>query len=175
MKKIKKKQEKNTLQLEYTGNVTVKVERNNEIVKVINGHNAGTYRLFEYIAKSLIGLYESVYAPKYLQVFHVISGDNVNLATATSLAGIIPLASSTYETDSTSSTAKLTFIIPGSAFIDGSLDPNYFALYNYKEYGNVSNPLAVYYLSTSLGENIDRTSNIIVVWELKIGNATISE
>jgi len=170
MKRVKKKQETNTLQLTYTGNVTVKVEKNNEVIKVINGHNAGTFRLFEYIAKSLIGLYESVYTPKYIETFHVISESNVNLETATSLAGIIPLASSTYETDSDSSTAKLTFIIPGSAFIENSV-PNYFALYSYSEYGHTSNPMAVYYLDAGLGE-IDRTSNIIVVWELTIGNAT---
>ena len=172
MKRVKKKQNKqNTLQLEYVGNVTVQVVKNNEVVKTINGHNSGTYRLFEYIAKCLIGLYESIYSPKYIQVFHTDNPESVDLSVLPSLAGVLPLSSSTYVTDVDSSTAKLTFIIPGASFVTGAETPNYFALYSYSEYENVANPMATYYLNKSLGE-IDRTSNIIVVWELKIGNAT---
>lgn len=176
MKRVKKKQNdtKNNLQIGYVGNVTVKVVRNNEVVKIVNGHNSGNPRLFEYIAKCLSSNYESVYAPKYIQIFHVLSDESVDLSLQESLAGIVPLSSATYKTDESSSTAQLTFVIPGATFTE-EVNPNYFALYSYKEYEHVNNPMAVYYLEEGLSGSIDRTSNIIVVWELKIGNATFEE
>ena len=171
MRKVKKKENtKNTSQIEYTGNVTIKVERNGEVVQVIDGHNSGTYRLFEFIAKCLAGLYESSYGPKYIQCFHSTSA-TPDLSSLTSLSGVIPVGTTTYETPTnTQSIAKLTFTIPGVVFPDGVV-VNYFALYNYKDYNNQANPMATYYLSTGLS-GLDRNSNIIVVWELKIGNAT---
>lgn len=169
MKKVKKKQVKDSLQVKYTGNVTIKVVKDNEVIKVVNGHNSGNTRLFEYIAKCLIGLCESTYAPKYIQCFHSESA-TPDLSNLDSLSGIIPISSTTYDTESTVSTAKLTFVIPGNFFPeDSSVD--FFALYSYKEYENKDKPLATYYSETPL-TNIDRNSNVIVVWELQIGNAT---
>ena len=168
MKKVKKKENKNTLAIEYSGNVTVKVVRDNEAVKVINGHNSGTYRLFEYITKCLAGLYESAYTPKYIQCFHADSSDP-DLQSLESLSGVVPVGTTTYDTTTNTSTAKLTFTIPGSLFPD-NVTVNYFALYSYKEYENKTNPMATYYLATGLS-GIDKNSNIIVVWELAVGNA----
>ena len=171
MKKIKKKQVKDSLQLSYTGNVTIKVVRDNEVVKVINGHNAGTTRLFEYIAKCLVGLYESTYTPRYIQCFHSTTA-TPDLDSLTSLSGIIPVSSATYVTDVNDSTAQLTFVIPGNFFPENLTQTvNFFALYSYKEYENQAHPMATYYDETGIS-NIDRNSNVVVVWELKIGNAT---
>ena len=169
MRKIKKKQVKDSSQLAYTGNVTIKVVKDKEVVKVINGHNSGNTRLFEYIAKCLVGLYESINAPKYVQCFHSTSA-TPDLNNLDSLSGIIPVSSLTYNTDAESSTAKLTFTIPGNIFPEDA-EVNFFALYNYKEYENKANPMATYYSETPL-TNIDTSSNVIVVWELQVGNAT---
>lgn len=169
MRKVKRKQVKEDLQVSYRGNVTIKVVKDNEVVKVINGHNAGATRLFEFIAKCLTGLYESTYAPKYIQCFHVDSADP-DLNTLVSLSGIVPISSTTYDTDANTSTAKLTFVIPGN-FFTAEDEINFFALYSYKEYENVAHPMATYYSETPLS-NISSESNVIVVWELQIGNAT---
>ena len=176
MKKIKKKQNKNNLQLAYSGNVTIKLVKDDKVIDVINGHNHGTFRLFEFIATCLIGVYESASSPKYIQVFHVTSEESAEteLASADSLTGLIPLGSSSIETDTANnlSTAKLTFTIPGSVFAEGII-PNYFVLYNYKNYTDQKKPMAMYYVDTGY-EDIDRDSNIIVVWELQVGNATVT-
>lgn len=169
MRKVKRKQVKDDLKVSYTGNVTIKVVKDNEVVKIVNGHNAGTTRLFEYIAKCLIGLYESSYAPKYIQCFYSTSS-TPDLDSLDSLSGIIPVSSTTYETDTNVSTAKLTFVIPGSFFVENENVVNFFALYNYKEYENKAHPMATYYSAEPI--SVDVSSNLIVVWELQIGNAT---
>lgn len=168
MRKVKgKNQDTNKMTLAYKGNVTVKVVRDNEVVKVVNGHNAGTFRLFEFIAKCLAGLYEPTYGPKYIQCFKA-STSSPDLSELVSLSGVIPLSSTTYETSVNSSSAKLTFTIPGDAFPENA-EVNYFALYNYKEYSNQANPMATYFSEDTL-DNIDKNSNVIVVWELQIAN-----
>ena len=170
MRKKKTSQNKDKLQLEYSGNVTIKVVRNDTIIKTINGHNSGTYRLFEYIAKCLANIYESAYSPKYLQVFHAEDSSDTNLEGKSSLVGIIAISTSTYSSDKVnqSGTASLTFTIPGELFT-GNVAPNLFALYSTIDRLNTTSPLATYYLSESL-TSISSDTNVIVVWELTIGN-----
>ena len=173
MKRRKKNENKNTLQVEYSGRVTVSVVKNDKVIRKTTGHNSGTYRLFEYISKCLASTYEGGTAPKYLQVFHTDSADDEDLTNKTSLVGIVGLASSSYKSDKTnnSSTASLTFTIPGELF-DTSASaptPNLFALYSTTERLTKTNQMATYYLATPLTD-ISSDTNVIVVWELTVGN-----
>lgn len=170
MRKKKITQNNDKLQLEYSGKVTVKVVKNDNVVKTIKGHNSGTYRLFEYIAKCLANIYESSYSPKYLQIFHTNSSSDLDPADKQSLVGIIAISTSIYTSDKVnqSGTASLTFTIPGELFTSNAV-PNLFALYSTAEKLHNDNPLATYYLSESL-TGISADTNVIVVWELTIGN-----
>ena len=169
----KKRKNKSTTQstsLNYSGDVTIKVVRDNKVVQIIDGHNHGNVRLFDFITTCLCGLYEDTLCPKFLNVFHVENSSDTNVTSnMDSLTGIIPIASSLSTSGDSSSTANLTFTIPGELFNGTSQSPNLFALYSKKEIDNQTNPCAVIYLETNL-TNITSDTNLILVWKLNISN-----
>lgn len=171
MRRKKRTKKDNKLQLDYSGKVTVNVVRNGEVLKTIDGHNSGTYRLFEFIAKCLSGKYESQCTPKFLQIFHVADASQDISENLQSLVGIISVATTIYNSSkqNSSASASLTFSIPGELFNNVSLLPNLFALYSQEDRLNQTSPLATYYLDGGL-TNIASDTNVIVVWELIIGN-----
>lgn len=176
MKKRKKKQSENELQIAYSGNVTVQLVRNNKVIKTINGHNEGTSRLFKFIADCLANDYSGAYSPKYIQVFNVdSSGQQINDSTE-SLTGLIAVSTESAVENQTDNdaTAKLTFTIPGELFSTGTKlsEINLFCMYSQIGGTHNSNYLARYYIEGGLGDSstIDRNVNIIIVWELGVGN-----
>ena len=173
MKKKKKQKVKDSLQLEYSGQVTVQVVRNDRVIKTITGHNSGTYRLFEFIAKCLANVYEGTYSPRYLQGFYATNSDDISTNDKDSLTGIVAISSSAYKSDKLSNfgTASLTFAIPGQIFDsdDPTKIPNLFALYSTAERLNNANPLAVYYMEEPI-TGISDDTNVIIVRNLIVGN-----
>ena len=176
MKRVKKKQQDsdNKLSIGYTGNVTIKVVRNNKVVKTIQDHNEGTIHLFEFIAKCLSGVYEEQFGPKYLVLY------NTEDSPATRLTDAVLLTSSTYVVNDVSddnsdvATAQLTFTVPGNIFLSSEKQPTTLALYSYN--GKIAgidfedkHYLARLNLTSNLGV-ITSDTNLIIVWELNIGN-----
>lgn len=170
-RKKKSNSSNNKLQLEYAGNVTVSIVRNGEIIRKIDGHNNGTYRLFEFIARCLASRYDGNLAPRFLQIFHATSSSDTNISDKQSLIGIVAASSTTFNPDAENNLAEasLTFTIPGEIFNDIENVPNLFALYSQADRLNKDSPLATYYLDGGLGA-IASDTNVIVVWELTIGN-----
>ena len=175
MKKAKKKntQTNSDVDIKYSGEVTIQIVHGDKVVKTIRQHNSGTFRLFQYLAKCLVGVYEPLYAPKYLRLFH---GDDANdLSNATLLTDAVVISSTSFDTTSENGKAQLTFTVPGNIFRVQNSTPNILALYSQNDVSTLdANDKYTLVLATTsvsgLGGAFDDDTNLIIVWEMTIGN-----
>lgn len=169
-----------TSNINYIGNVTVKVVGSkNTLRKQYKLKNKGYSPLFEFIVYSLSGNFEVGLLPKYVATYQIQSTPAVESAFNTAdtiLTCVKPIVkSSTVKTSvngDINSTIELSFVIPGSSLTSGS-SINCLALYcdeYYTTFNGVDDkkPSAVVVLDEALEVSSDES--VVVVWELSVGN-----
>ena len=155
--KDKKKNSNNSIS--YSGVVTVKLEKNGKPVRVSKGHNSGQLPLFTFLAESLSGNFNIDFAPRYIRVF-----DEHGEQVVDSVAIIDSESISNVDT----ATAKLTFIIQGNLFTSGKVGKT---LALYSRNGINSDSMATYDFEDGQElSNISDDTNVIIIWELTVGN-----
>ena len=180
------KKKKNNNSIGYSGKVTVKLEKNGKILRMSKGHNNGREPLFTFIANCLANNYVVGLAPRYIRVLHtdeldsegIVDDATVNLIQVEIVVDSLPYTSVSTISDvgNNTATAQLTFTLPGNLFTDKI--PNLLALYSVNSQ-DVDKPLATYSKKEANWElvegPIDSDVNVIVIWELSVGNVVTQE
>lgn len=185
----RKKKKKSVNTIAYSGNVTIQVLHGNKVVSSRKVHNAGRMDLFKFIAYCLGNNYMESMAPRYLRTFNcdakpTESNLGNQLTIGHEMSDIVAFSSITYSQSSNPDIAKvsLSFLVPGSHLINTSESKiNTLCLYSTDtfEEARMSSPIAYVYLEDAQGQEdpIEFTSgvNIVIIWELSIGNATTTQ
>ncbi len=172
MGRKKKKEPIKTSAIGYSGNVTVKVLHKDKVVKTYKQHNAGSVKLFKFIATCLGNTYEDSGAPRFIRLF---ASDHTQLVDALPYSQILVESDNSDPTKPTAS-VSFTFVVPGSIFDTGSSNPKYLRLYSSEGLGPVEWSSDDKWLAELEFDNeveINSSSNIIIIWELIVGNAPI--
>lgn len=171
----KEKIAKKNIGINYQGTVRLSFVKNGREVKSVKLHNTGCLQLFKYLANCLIGDYKLINSPQYLMLYN-----NESTITSSSLGTELlsyPIflsscervdGSSSDPDEDSYSTARLRYIIPGTAILTDKGNGNVLAIID-----STNTPLAYIELTGNdiiNTENIPTDSNIIIVWELKVSN-----
>lgn len=150
--------------IDYSGEVTVKVAHGTRVVKTLTHHNAGALPLFEFITLCLAGDYYQNKLPRYLRVFDSLEHE-------ITLRPVVANSSPSYINTSTESSVTLSFVVPYSLLTQYT-DIKTLKIYSTENYAdsNKSNYSASITLNSAI--SISSTSNLVVAWKMVVRNAT---
>jgi len=161
--------------INYSGEVTVKILHGKKTVKTRKVHNNGTALLFNFLTRCLASQYEALFAPRYLRTFNV---DNVAELEDFSnidfnndmISDALPFAT----VDVADNHVDFQFLIPNNLLKNSTTSINLLGLYSQDRFvtnsDNVKNPMAFVKLIDDDEISVASGENILIVWRLTLSN-----
>ena len=167
-KKIKKEEtpitkENTSSGFTYEGKVTVKVVRDNRVIKELTKRNSGATPLFFFIEECLRGRFNEDYFPNYIKAL------NYTNSVYKEVSQNQPII---YRDPVNSSTVRYTCIMPSTSFIN-NLDITHLGLYcnKFSDSDSLSGFSAIVTLEEPINpSSLGAQSSLLVEWELTIEN-----
>lgn len=166
-----KRKQKTVSSVGYTGNIEIKMLRGDRVIKTVKAKNAGKMPLFNFLAKCLVGQFESTGTPKYIMLGYTSSGLDADAEQVSSSA--IPYSGVSMESQEVleQALAVFKFLIPFSTIASGEVI-NCIRLYNSDIDWEGGSHCAYFILDEANKITSDGKSNILITWTMTVSNQT---